>query len=798
MLTSIVATIATVGVLCQDDDRAPGIEPVVAVLAAAMVDTAASNADQLWQSLSEAQRAAVRLEAGAFDDALARLRASGSQSGWLARCRLESFAAMALSHVGRGRSAHEALADFVDLAPASFRGVTFASDEIEHETRFWAANCWITLARFERYLQNIGRTEELLDRVRVECPLMSADASAVMLGMLVDFGLEDSRSDLVVELREVATLSDGFPAVRALVSYYTAQDDTEMALELLDRYLASGASQMRTEFSVDRAIVQYLHSSRRKLGVEEARAALEQCLLLELPDELRVLVQLHLLDIATSSSDWPRAVTAAETLLADRWPQMGRILQGQVEAAVSRFLRRAEADDSAKVVDYERQRDRHDGLLEDMLQAWLRLPVREGGLGFLRYRTRREVVVERLLLERGEQAAETAANRLLGLLSATTWARSEKAPAIDVAVLREGYLAPRHGLLLVLPGRESSVAITIDIDDVGRYELAAARDLVEPVRRLLRALRMGVHGKSDRGREHHERELLGAAGDAARNLLTSSVRDAIDDWDLVTIIDFGALSGLPWEALAWGPDELFGERFGVVNSACLPVELGRLAVGSDRAIRRDGATLWLRATLSGHVRAAAERDDRALRPDDFEDALRPLGARVSLELGDSVTVASLAAHPPTATINHLVAHGAVASEHERDGGLALAPTAESDGFLGCEAILALHGRVSGLVVLSACGTAIGRSRIGDDQARSTPGGAFLRAGAETVVHSGARLWLPDQLQAAGQLYAALLVGDSPALAMREVRRQQREATWLRFQRAQMQVLGLGHRPVVLP
>ena len=363
--------------------------------------------------------------------------------------------------------------------------------------------------------------------------------------------------------------------------------------------------------------------------------------------------------------------------------------------------------------------------------------------------------------------------------------------------MRRDYLCDdRHGLLIVLASRESSIALTIDGSVVRRHELGNAREFGTPVRRFVARLRTDSRRISGKGKHLHERALTRLSKQAAAPLLTRDLRMAMSRWEHLTIIDFGAVHGLPWEALSWDEDRLLGERFAVVHSACLPIELARLSRGWPQRVEQAEASLCLRATLAGRAGAGTGgRPAKRLEPRMFRAATRPFGDNVTIELGRAVTIESLTKRPFSATVNHVIAHGAQQFDRERYGGLALAPVVGTDdGFLSCDAIAQLE--VSGLVVLSTCNSAVGRPRVGDDTGRTTPGGAFLHAGAATVIHSGASLWLPDQVELAVVLNTELIGGTSPAMAMRTARLQSQGGTSLRFERAQMQVLGLGHLPIV--
>ena len=99
--------------------------------------------------------------------------------------------------------------------------------------------------------------------------------------------------------------------------------------------------------------------------------------------------------------------------------------------------------------------------------------------------------------------------------------------------------------------------------------------------------------------------------------------------------------------------------------------------------------------------------------------------------------------------------------------------------------------LSGLVVLSACGTALGPKRLGDDDLAHL-GGAFLRAGAAAVVLSRSQVGYGPTLELMEGLHARLAAGDPPAEALRRARADLKEDDPAgAFHRSQFQIVGLG-------
>jgi hypothetical protein len=132
---------------------------------------------------------------------------------------------------------------------------------------------------------------------------------------------------------------------------------------------------------------------------------------------------------------------------------------------------------------------------------------------------------------------------------------------------------------------------------------------------------------------------------------------------------------------------------------------------------------------------------------------------------------------------------------ERPATLVLSPSEGSDGLLGPDEVEGMQAPP--LVVLSACLTASGPVRYGDDGINHL-GGAFFQAGANTVLLTPSNL----EVRSTAVLTARLLDnvvrrGLSPAKALKDARRTVAASRgWEHpFHHSMLQVMGLGHRPM---
>jgi hypothetical protein len=177
-----------------------------------------------------------------------------------------------------------------------------------------------------------------------------------------------------------------------------------------------------------------------------------------------------------------------------------------------------------------------------------------------------------------------------------------------------------------------------------------------------------------------------------------------------------------------------------------------------------------------------------------EEATEERLAAMSLE---GVRVLVLFAHGATRRVDRTVEDGTEDSENliERPATLVLSPSDGHDGLLGPDEVEQIAW--PGLVVLSACGAAVGPARYGDDGIQHL-GGVFIRGGAKVVLLTRADL----EVASTAALTAAFLENLvqrslAPARALQEARRSvAATANWEHpFYHSMLQVVGDGHHPV---
>lgn len=261
-----------------------------------------------------------------------------------------------------------------------------------------------------------------------------------------------------------------------------------------------------------------------------------------------------------------------------------------------------------------------------------------------------------------------------------------------------------------------------------------------------------------------------AAASLARMLRIDHALAGVDGGTLLVVPD-GPLHGIPLEPLITGESNergpvLLGDRFDLVY---LP-SASFLALEATHADPEGG----LRLFALGDPRTPAPAAPLPGARDEVRRIARAFAAdRVEIRLGARATKDGLQAHAAVvADLLHIAARTVTPEEQPGATGIALAPDAPgSDGLLRPHEIasLTLHAR---LVVLSACGTGLGRPVAGEGL--HSLARAFLIAGVPAVVTSQWDISDRATAELMERLYRGLAAGEPApralARAARELRR----------------------------
>ena len=660
--------------------------------------------------------------------------------------------------------------DAVDRAVASFP----AQSRPTYEAFATSQRARLSGARGQLWLElgvlDVSR-EQLLEGERLAAKSGVATTREALLGMLLDWEMESGdyagvirRIDALGEEPFGAPLAESNRAVFA-VMHATAEHElgrTQTALETLHDVLESP----HLDISVREGVHLRLAGMSFDSGdFESARSHLQRAALLE-----------------ASGSDPPVHRLAARATLEGQLALAEERDVGELRETLA-FLRSA-----------------HSRLLDE----WAAAPMKkQGAIGFLHTTPRRGILSElfRLLIriEGEERGTAQALQVLLATQAMGTLSRDLGGAANPtLADVRRELLHEGSGALFFLPSEYRSHLFLVDADSLTPVSLPSLAEL----RAISRPFERALQARTLRGRELHE-----ASKALADALLPARARERIATWSAVTVIGADLIGPVPFDALVWNEEYLLGEAFSVATLPSASLGLVLLERRRSRSALDSGSRPQLAllgtldpgdAVLASLGSAVDSRvfDDETARG--LVRAFDPNRVRTLLDRGcrpsdvrRERSVLNLAA------IVHFVAHGVYARERDRGATLALTPEkGATTGLYTCDDV-ERDLDLSGLVILSACGTALGPRRLGDDEL-SHLGGAFLRAGADAVVLSRSFVSFDATMQLMERFHQHLARGEATAEAMRRARRDlHRRNDWsASFQRAQFQVLGLGHEPAL--
>lgn len=517
---------------------------------------------------------------------------------------------------------------------------------------------------------------------------------------------------------------------------------------------------------------------------DEARELLDAALAipgLEVYERRRA--HLALAEIALGGEAWEPALDAldAATDARDGPPTPAVVAL----AATLRSALERRRGDRTRLAD---ARERLAGAADDFLEAWRRLPLREGGFGFFLFRENQRIVGEsiaaELALDDGRYGVERAFATVLRAQSLSSLARAiggEHVPTL--AEVRAELLRPGEGFLVVVPAPDGSSLFALDGAALTHHRLPPVGPLVVAHDRFLRRFlvppRAGTAESSA-----FEREREAALTELSAAMLPADVRARIAGWRALTWVGTENLSALPCEELLVDGRPLGATvAMGHVDSLATALALERRRAARPRA----HATSWLVASSDPGPEARAE----GLVPLPFEasdaaELLGPLPGEKELRLLGDATLAALD-EAREATYLVVVAHGARVPDEERPAGLRLA-----DGIARCRDIETRSAPP--LVALLACSTQSGPGRVGDAGAADL-GGAFLRAGADCVLLSPFRIDFRAATALVADLHEGLARGATPAEALRDARREVLDDPNVDARLTPLRLIGLAHQAV---
>jgi hypothetical protein len=419
-----------------------------------------------------------------------------------------------------------------------------------------------------------------------------------------------------------------------------------------------------------------------------------------------------------------------------------------------------------------------------------RLPRRRGGVGFLFYWESREPLSLLARLETalgtGSAGTERALASIFEAHAQGSLARRANVQAVDVATVRETLLGDGNGLIVLMPGLESSSVFFVDAHDAFHEEIASRDVLVAAIEALRAEIATDPRTLEPRESERRARALESHAKTVSDLLFSPRARSRIAGWRGFYFVGAELAADLPVEVLCIGEKEPLGSTRAIAYASSVPyaVHLATRAKETTRRAERDWCLF------------AAPEGKFVLDDAEIDALSRPFaGERSRMYVREQATAASFRSTPlNAASVLTILAHGVVdaarARDEERPGGFEL-----SDDAIWCQDVE--QSKAPPLVELLVCGGLRGHARLGDDLGTHVAS-AFFAGGTACIVASRADIPYRSTVELAARAHVALREdGVPPAEAYRRARAALRAdpATADPWFWSLLTVNGLGFEPV---
>lgn len=476
----------------------------------------------------------------------------------------------------------------------------------------------------------------------------------------------------------------------------------------------------------------------------------------------RANLELAMFDLGTGDpAAAARRLAAADAARAEIPPE--RAFEFAAEAAVARARLALATGDDASLPDLRTELLR---LRDELFARWRSMPLRVGGLGFLQFGERRDVLAALIAVDRRLAPAhpERALQHLLDAQALGTLARRfAHEPGTAAEVQRS--LAPADGGILVfLPTVLGECSFVITRAAIEFHILPRSDHLL----RDLRAFR-GAMLTSDASPA-----AIAELQDRGRALLVQILPPhalaQLRTWRSCVIVGRELLGKLPFEALPGFEAPWLGVEKALWYLPSLPFGLER-ARGRTQLAPPTVDCLLVAATRE--VPGPEGQPVLAIRDAELTAVVDAWAQPRVLAGTKAARSAILAREVAPTDLLWILGHGhsvPTTTDDERPIALAMA-----DAFLRCADVDAWAGsapasdrRVPPVVALSVCGGESGPPRRGDDTGGHLAG-AFLAAGADAVLAADADLRIDGHLALLRELHAALHDGTALAESLRRAR-----------------------------
>lgn len=462
-------------------------------------------------------------------------------------------------------------------------------------------------------------------------------------------------------------------------------------------------------------------------------------------------------------------------------------------AAAASALGPADADRDRALLD----RLRHD--YDRFLDAWGSLPIVPGGIGFLHFSDTRRVLSELITLtlrtEPTETAGRLAFQEVLKAHAQGSLARELDLPTGTAAEIQQR-LVPADGLLLAfVPGPLVTHVFALDGQTIAVHAGGGKEILEQRLKRFV-GLVSKRPGATDIDNSRQRIAVLGS--EILKELLPDELRQRLRGVRRLCVTGTDLLCHLPVECLT-----LDGQTLGISHAVS---NLPSLTVGLALASRPSTATRGDLCFL-GAPDTPDPRFQLVLSADDKDRLLEPLhparGMPVIGWIGAEGFAQRFAAPElRDCPLLHVLAHGVYLPDEPMPQGLRLAAEpktargspAAADGILSSTRLAELLMASPRIVVLSACGSARGPERRGED-GYDHLGGIFLRKGADCVILSRHDIDFRATVELIVAFQRELRAGHCPIDALQLARRTIAGQFDHPYYHSLLRVLGLGQRPI---
>lgn len=512
------------------------------------------------------------------------------------------------------------------------------------------------------------------------------------------------------------------------------------------------------------------------------------------PDRLLELRQIAMIAIYLGKTEIASRCVEAAGIDPSAAPKSGSVGMNEgILLCCAAKLRRAEGADPKSV-------DAYVAAVRSTLSAQLeqirRSPVLEAGAGFLNYTELRQFLCQVVALELDIGPPDDAKRRVLDWIlkaqATGTLARSLSLATPTLDRVRSRILGPKEGALVFLPAVPSGYVLAIDADSL----------LIEPIdsesksKSIRLALRDTLLSEPAHVDESLESAIQPAEIARAREaceafvgaFLPPAIRAEMRNWRAVAVVGAESIDGLALEPLSIDGS---GIPLGVTHTIRY---LPSFAIGDHVLRETQSEPKQLLHVIAATAAPEADLAEIPFGSDDVAEFRSVLGQEVAtFAIGEQASQAALTSPEAQASRMWLIlAHGSFDPTQPLPGGVFLAgKDAKSPPVrVGVSTVNALTA--ADVVLLAACGTQRGPRRKGDDGPQHLAG-AFLRAGARSVVASKGDLEYHATRVLALETLKRLAEGDSLGEALRRARIELRKMPQFDhpFYYATWQLLGRG-------